>query len=61
MVTIPPIANTPCVANFASSAKSTKEARINTTAANRVGSRFNANTASRMNTSPTVPGTTAPG
>ena len=61
MVAIPPIARTPWVANLASSANSANDARISTTAAKRVGKRLSAKTASRMNTMPTVPGTTAPG
>ena len=59
--TIPPVVSTPWLANLASAAKSAKAPMIMAIAAKRTGSRFNANAAIRMKTTPTVPGMTAPG
>ena len=58
---MPPTVSTPWLANLASAANNAKAARIRLSAAKRVGSKFKAKAAIRMKTTPTVPGTTAPG
>ena len=53
--------STPWLANLASAANRAKAPMIMAMAAKRTGNRFKANAASRMKTTPTVPGMTAPG